>query len=333
MTDLAHTVDEAAQEAAFTGVVHVGEDGRELLTATYGQADRAFGVRMDRATRLAIASGSKSFTAVVVAALVEAGVLGFDTRARDLLGEDLPDIDDAVTVRQLMNHRSGIGDYFGESEVEILDYAMTVPVHALATTEDYLPVLAGHPTVFRPGTSFEYCNGGFVVLALLAERAAATPFHDLVTRYVTEPAGMSATGYDRSDELDGGAARHYLFDEGLRTNVLHLPVRGSGDGGAYSTVDDIQRFWSALLDDQLLSPQMRAELWAPASDVPRMSAHYGMGFWLRPAKHVVFMEGYDAGVSFRSMLQTERNLRVTVMANCTDGAWPVVSRLESLLDL
>jgi CubicO group peptidase (beta-lactamase class C family) len=232
-----------------------------------------------------------------------------------------------------LSHRSGIGDYLDESQSQITDYVMTVPVHALASTADFLPALTGHPMAFAPGTAFEYCNGGYVVLALLAERAAGVPFHELVRRHVTEPAGMSATAYDRSDELAGDAARHYLADEGLRTNVLHLPVRGSGDGGAYTTVDDIQRFWTAIRADRLVSAATRAELWTPHSDVPRMAAHYGMGFWLRPDKHVVWMEGYDAGVSFRSVLRTDKDLVVTVMANHTDGAWSVVPSLEAAFGL
>ena len=67
---------------------------------------------------------------------------------------------------------------------------MPVPVHELATTEQYLPVLDGHPTVSPPGERFAYNNGGYVVLALLAERASGVDFHELVRTLVCEPAGM-----------------------------------------------------------------------------------------------------------------------------------------------
>ena len=78
---------------------------------------------------------------------------------------------------------------------------MPVPVHELATTEQYLAALDGHPTKFAPGERFAYCNGGYVVLALIAERATGVPFHDLVRRRVCEPAGMLDTAFLRSDEL------------------------------------------------------------------------------------------------------------------------------------
>ncbi|HZE29513.1 MAG TPA: serine hydrolase, partial [Gaiellaceae bacterium] len=84
----------------------------------------------------------------------EEGVLELSTPVRSVLGSDLPVIDDGVTVEHLLSHRSGIGDYLDEEAVEIEDYVMPVPVHELATTEDYLAVLDGHPSTFAPGERF-----------------------------------------------------------------------------------------------------------------------------------------------------------------------------------
>ena len=132
-------------------------------------------------TRFAIASGTKGFTALAVMSLIEDGSLDLDTTARSVLGDDLPSIDEAVTVEHLLAHRSGIGDYLDEDAMDhISDYAMTVPVHELATTEQYLAVLDGYETVSKPGERFSYNNGGYVVLALIAERASGMPFHELV---------------------------------------------------------------------------------------------------------------------------------------------------------
>ena len=80
------------------------------------------------------------------------------------------------------------------------------------------------------------------MLALLAERATGRSFYDLVDEHVCRPAEMTATAFLRSDSLPGTAAIGYLGDG--RTNVCHLPVRGSGDGGSYTTLDDVDRFWA-----------------------------------------------------------------------------------------
>src|SRR4029450_2872931 len=104
------------------------------------------------------AGGSKGFTALAVMSLVGDGVLGLDTTARSLLGDDLPLIDDAVTVEQLLAHRSGIGDYLGEDEGGgITDYVLPVPVHQLDSTEAFVPILDGFPMAFPPGERFFYC--------------------------------------------------------------------------------------------------------------------------------------------------------------------------------
>ena len=79
------------------------------------------------------------------------------------------------------------------------------------------------------------------MLAVLAERASGIPYHELVAQRVCEPAGMGDTAFLRSDELPGRAAIGYLFVDGLRTNVLHLPVRGVGDGGIYTTAAESGR--------------------------------------------------------------------------------------------
>ena len=126
---------------------------------------------------------------------------------------------------------------------------MPVPVHELATTEQYLAVLDGHPTKFPPGERFAYCNGGYVVLALIAERASGVPFHELVRRRVCEPAGMDDTEFLRSDELPGRAALGYLTVDGVsRTNVFHLP--GARQRRRRDLLDRRRtsaRFWTRLL--------------------------------------------------------------------------------------
>ncbi len=193
---------------------------------------------------------TKGFTALAVVSLIEQGTIELGTTARSLLGTDLPMIAEDVTIEHLLAHRSGIGDYLDEElHPDVAEYVMPVPVHELASAEDYLAVLDGHPAAFAPGTQFAYNNGAYVVLAILAERAGGMPYHDLVVERVFRRAGMHDTDFPRSDELTGAVAQGYIDVDGrIRSNVLHLPVRGVGDGGAYSTVADMHSFWTGLFD-------------------------------------------------------------------------------------
>ena len=208
---------------------------------------------------------------------------------------------------------------------------MPVPVHRLATTPDYLAVLDGFAQKFPPGERFAYNNGGFVVLALIAERASGMPFAELVRTRVCEPAGMRDTEFLRSDEPDDRMALGYLDGEGLRTNVLHLPVRGSGDGGVYTTAADIHALWAALYAGRVVPLDRLAEMVRPHSDVPSESMRYGLGFWLHATGDAVILVGGDAGVSFRTVHDQATGVTHTVLSNTTAGAWPVTRRLDELL--
>ncbi len=332
MADLDRRVADAATTNGFSGVVRIDRDGEAMVLHAAGDADRAHGVPVRHDTRFGIASGTKGLTALTVMTLVEDETLSLSTPARSLLGADLPLIGPDVTVEHLLAHRSGIGDYLDEDELaSVTDYVLAVPAGRLDSTEAYLAVLGGRPSKFTPGTRFSYCNSGYVVLALLAERAAGKSFADLVRDRVCGPAGMTRTGLVRSDELPGDAAVGYVADDGLRSNVFHLPVLGSGDGGIYSTVDDVHRLWRAMFRGAVVAPEWLDLMVRPRSEVPAQSMRYGLGFWLAPAGAGVRLEGSDAGVSFRSEHDPDRAVTWTVVANTTDGAWPVVRAVMAAL--
>jgi len=333
VNDLAAELGALATESSFSGVVRVDRAGELLLEQAYGLADRRWRIPNATDTRFAIASGVKGMTALTVVSLVEDGTLELDTAARSLLGDDLPLVADDVTVEHLLAHRSGIGDYLDEDAVgAITDYVLPVPVHELAATEDYLAVLGGQATKFAAGTAFSYSNGGFVLLALLAERASGVPFRDLVSRRVCVPAGMSETDFLRSDELPERTALGYLAADGLTTNVLHLPVRGTGDGGIYTTAADVRRLWTALFAGRIVSVERVEEMTRPRSTASD-GGRYGLGFWLHESTETVILVGYDAGVSFRSLHDPTTDTTCTAIANWNDSALPVVRYLAGALGL
>jgi len=332
MADLEGSIDRLAGATGFAGVVRVDRGGRVELAKAYGLAHRGHHLPNAVDTRFGVASGTKGLTALTVASLIEEGRLELGTPVRSVLGEDLPLITDGVTVEHLLAHRSGIGDYVDEDAIEsATDYVLPLPVHRLATTEDYLAVLDGHPQVFPPGEQFAYNNGGFVVLALIAERVGGAPFADLVGARVCAPAGLRDTEFLRSDEPAGRTALGYLDGEGLRTNVLHLPVRGSGDGGIYTTAADVHSLWSALYAGRIVPVDRVAEMLRPHSDVPAESMRYGLGFWLHPTSDAVVLTGADAGASFRTVHHQAAGVTHTVLSNTTAGAWPMARLLQELL--
>ncbi|MFJ7305635.1 serine hydrolase domain-containing protein [Streptomyces sp. NPDC099088] len=321
-------IDKIAEDTNFSGVVSIDREGEIEFARAYGWANRVYRVANTVDTRFGIASGGKGLTALTVVSLVREGLLDLKTTARSLLGEDLPLIADDVTVEHLLTHTSGIGDYLDEEvESEITDYFMGA-AHELTTTEAFLPLLDGHPTKFRAGERFGYCNSGFVILALLAERASGTSYHNLVRERILRPAGMNRTDFFRSDELPADAAVGYLPLDGVdRSNVFHLPVLANGDGGIHTTAADISRFWRAFFTGNIVDAV--EEVVRPRRDVPEESLRYGLGFWLHEKTDEVILAGYDAGVSFKSTHDPRTGTTTTVLSNTSPGAWPIARALTS----
>jgi CubicO group peptidase (beta-lactamase class C family) len=329
MTDFGVEVDAAARASGFSGVVRVDRAGSVITAAAYGLADRRCATAVELSTRFGLASGTKLFTALTVMSLVESGELQLDTPVRGPLGTDLPLIGDDVTIEQLLSHRSGIGDYLDESLVDdIRDFELPVPAQRLWSTEQYIPVLDGHPRVAAPGAEFDYNNGGYVVLALIAERTTGRSFDVLVRERVCDPAGIEETGFLRSDELPHSSALGYLDADGLRTNVFHLPVIGSGDGGIYSTVADVSAVWRAFVDGRVVSPELVGQMLTPRRAAGPDVLEYGLGVWLHRDGEVLEIHGYDAGVSFYSLHHAASATTCTAISNTGEGTLALEELLE-----
>lgn len=322
-------VAELAASIGFSGVVRLDRPGEDVLELAMGLADRRNGIPIEIATRFGVASATKGLTGLTIMSLVESGEFALDTTLRSVVGDILPLVDPSVTIEHLLGHSSGAGDYLDEASIgDIDDYLLAVSPHMLVQPTDYVDLMDALPQVFEPGERFAYNNGGYVMLAIVVELITGS-FHEAVAERVLKPAGMTNAGFFRSDDLPPLAAMGYLEDG--RTNVLHLPVIGSGDGGIYLTLDDVTAFWVALFRGDIVS----ADHVAAMTSVHRLCDNgqaYGLGFWLSPDGRTVLLEGMDAGVSFRSALDQPSGSRYTVMSNTSTGIWPLARMLEPMIN-
>ena len=307
----AHESDELDLEG-FSGVLAAHRGGELIAGWARGLADRSFAVPNTLDTRFATASVAKTFTAVAILSLVAEERLTLDTTARSVLGADLPLIAEDVTIEHLLSHRSGIGDYLDE---EIDEYApLSIPVQQLDSAEAYVPLLDGFETAFPAGERWVYCNGGFVVLGIIAERVSGVPYDRLVAQRVFAPAGMTSSDFARSDRLEPLSAVGYKEDG--TSNIFHIPVVGVGDGGARTTVADLHAFWSSLYRARIIPSElveaMTATVTANVEDDDDGTG-YGLGVWTQGG--TVAALGGDHGVSAFSRHDPVHDLTVTLLSN------------------
>jgi CubicO group peptidase (beta-lactamase class C family) len=253
---VAALVKSRSDAGGFSGVVLVAVGDRVVAHESAGLANRAFAVPVAKDTKFNLGSINKLFTRIAVAQLAEKGRLSLDDTVGKLLPDyPNPDVAEKVTVRQLLDFTSGMGDFFG-------DKFDATPKDRLRDHRDYLALFASDPLLFEPGTSRRYSNAGYVVLGLIVERISGRRYGDYVREHVFGPAGMGDTDSYEADVPVVNLAEGYTLTWGgadhpglsPRSNVYSRPARGSAAGGGYSTAPDLLKFARALRAGRLLGP-------------------------------------------------------------------------------
>lgn len=316
---------------SFRGCVAVYRGEEVLWTASQGWADWANRRPNALDTRFPTASAGKAFVAVGVLQLIEQGRLALDSTLGGLL-ELGGGIDPDITVHQLLNHTSGIPDYFDESVMADYDELWRdYPNYKIRRSCDLIPLFIEKPMLYAPGQRFQYNNTGYVVLGLIIERLTGLSFDEYLAQRVFRPSGMSATGYFELDRLPGGCANAYIYDAAradYHTNIYSVDVKGTGAGGAFTTLPDVNRFWRALYGGRLLSSGSLAEMTSVQAEGE--GALYGYGLWLdrRPDGRITpHFEGCDPGVSFISSYDPAGERCVVLASNYQDDVWTPWSAL------
>lgn len=232
----------------FSGVVLLAKDGKPLFRQAYGQADLGLKVPNNPETKFNLGSINKLFTRLAIQQLAEQGKLSLDDTVAKWIS-DYPNQEAAtkITLRQLMEFQSGLGDIFTPE----LDAAAK---DRFLRPRDLFAVFADKPLLFEPGTSRRYSNAGYIVLGVIVEAASGQDYYEYVREHIYKPAGMVNTDSWELDVPVPNRAVGYTRDSprglgpgGVRRNNLFLTLfKGSPAGGGYSTVDDLLRFDTAL---------------------------------------------------------------------------------------
>lgn len=315
----------------FQGSILVTRGSQVEFKEAYGLADRVHNIPNSTHTRFGMASGCKLFTAIAILQLIEKGCFSLDSRLRDILHMEHTSFHESITVHQLLTHTSGIPDYFDEEEMDDFeDLWRDQPSYRMESPADFLPLFEQEPMKSTPGERFSYNNSGYVLLGLIIEAHAGITFSEYVETQIFEAAGMEKSGYFRMDLLPDGTATGYIgLGDGLyKSNIYSLPVKGGPDGGAYTTTEDVHALLDSLFKHSLLTKESTDLLLKPHVE-SGTGTFYGYGVWVIQDEGddapVYSLMGLDPGVSFRSVIIPEDDRMITVLSNCDEQAFSLMT--------
>ncbi|QJC50272.1 beta-lactamase family protein [Paenibacillus albicereus] len=340
--------EQYAEDRHFSGAALIKGSGGIRFERAYGYAHRGFKVPNAMKTKFDTASVTKLFTAVSVLQLVDRGALSLDDRIVDRVDLTGTCIPGDVTLAHLLTHTSGIADDADEELGESYE-ALFVhkPNYSIRNCVDFIPQFAYKEPKFKAGTDVSYNNCAYVLLGLAIEQAAGRSYRDYVGHHVFRACGMDDTSFAAKDDGDAAIAEGYeaSYDEygqvRWRKNVYSFPPIGTSDGGAYTTVGDLDLFMRAVAGGKLLSCEMTAAIMKPQTSIAREFGKgtvvngYGFHFVYDGEGKLVRMykDGVNAGVAAMLAYTPDSETTSIILGNQTCDIWELHRKAEQLLSV
>ena len=293
------------ESGLMSGTILVAKDGKPVFRQAYGLANREWNAKNTLDTHFRIGSLTKQFTAAAILQLVEAGKLSLDDPVSRFYPE-APKAWEAVRVRHLLNHTSGIINY-----TALPDYLPAIsrierPARAL------VELVTGEALLFPPGERVEYSNTNYLLLGLAIEFASGQPYARYLAEHIFTLLGLKDTGYDDATALLPRRAAGYRFGQGQWRNAA--PMASSvayAAGGLYSTVDDLLAWDEALFSGKVISEASRQKMFDDGG------RGYGFGWYVGTAHGRTLWSHGGAVSGFLAMTDyyPGERLAVIVLAN------------------
>ncbi len=344
---IASLFEEYAKEHYFSGAGRVAKGDAILFSRAYGYAHRGFLIPNTVDMMFDSASVTKLFTAVAILQLIDRGLLKRSdkiTEIVDLKGTQIPT---DVTISQLLTHTSGIADDADEEAGESYEALfIDKPNYSIRSCTDFLPQFAYKEPLFKAGAGVRYNNCAFVLLGLAIEKLTNQRYQTFVENEIFKKCGMNNSAFSAKDDSVAKMAEGYFLsgtdhDDApiWRKNIYSYPPVGTADGGAYTSVGDLDIFIHALKNGMLLTKELSEEMFRPQTGIETNSEWgkiingFGCHFFYDTSGTLVRMykEGQCAGVA--AMLAYYPGIDTTsiILANQTCNVWELHWKVEQIL--
>ncbi|MGB7665729.1 MAG: serine hydrolase domain-containing protein, partial [Candidatus Acidiferrales bacterium] len=310
--------------------VLIRQNGHALFEHAYGMRDLRSGLPIDAHTNFRLASFTKQFTAMAIMLLVHDGKLHYDDHLTDIF-PDFPAYGHTITIRNLLNHTSGLIAY---EDLMDKQYAGKQWYEIPQITDAGVLALAEQQTStkFPPGTNWEYSNGGYCILGAIIAKVSEMPYPEFLRQRIFAPLEMDQTvAHVYGKDEVASRAYGYTNDAGVWLETDQSPTSATlGDGGVYTSLDDLAKWDDALRNHTLLSAAEFQPAVTPAP-IPPGAANwpkadtgaamaYGFGWFLDPYRGHARMWHTGSSIGFRTVIErfTENNLTIIILSNRGD---------------
>jgi CubicO group peptidase (beta-lactamase class C family) len=301
-------------------VVGVTRDGTLAFERAYGLADITHKIPLTPTTRFYVASLSKQFTAMSVVLLVQDGKLSLDDTVRKWIPE-LPSFGKAITVRQLLNHTSGLRDYMTLLAVS------GWPSDGELSEQQFLDLIHRQRTLnFAPGDEFLYSNTGYALLAVIVKRASGESLRDFAARRIFGPLGMTNTEFrdDHRENIPNRAIGYETTETAIVETTPRIDV--VGDAGVYSTIEDLAKWEANFSDPRVGGDAAIAMMTEPGRLNNGQKIPYGFALTLGEMRGMKTIAHSGAFGGFRSELLRFPEVDIGVVTLCnTSTASPTLA--------
>ena len=288
--------------------------GDTLASGGVGYANLEWGTLIDDKTLFRLGSISKPLTAIAVLQLVQKGVLSLDEPASKY-APGLPSQIGAVTLRQLLSHRSGLAEHVWNPE--ILPF-----IWQPMTTDQIIELQKDFPPEFAPGEKYNYVNFNYVVAAHIIEQVTGQPFIDFANNEIFAANGMSHSAYDQLEVIIKNRAEFYEFKNDTTKNTLAVDLSHvSAAGALLSSAHDMGLWAQLLLSRQLVNENLLTDAWRPADLPDGEPTRYGLGFNAGDIEgtQLIWHNGLAPGGQAAFGIVPDEELFVMVLANSFNG--------------
>lgn len=328
-------ITKTVTDEKFSGSVLLAKDGKPFFKKAYGFASRRFWAPNKVDTKFNLSSMNKMFTTIAVAQLVEKGKLSYQDKVGKYLGKEWinPENGEKVTIHHLLNHTSGLGDFFSEvywQSSKLLFFSVN----------DYQVLVKDMELKFEPGTRWSYSNAGFILLGAIIEKVAEMDYFDYMKESIYKKANMAnsdcyemetpvpnlAIGYQKRKYEDG--------KERWQNNLFFHESKGSPAGGGFSTVEDLLNFDIALRSGTLVSQETWKFLITERAGPPEGNKKWGYGFIIENNENLGRIVGHGGGffgISSNLDMYMDSGYTVVVLSNYGGGVEAVSEEIQKVI--